>query len=393
MATLYRRGKTWWAYTCSGTKRLRWSLETTDERIARQKLRKIEYQQDTGELELPSHTPIDLFLQAFCEHLETIRSRKAYKNDLSYLRIFFGAVCEALKPGSTTNRRFAPQNPRPVKDQFARLHVRIGTLEELSPGMIDEFITRRIKQDGIANKTANRHREILHVMFNYAIRHHAFRSLNRRFPNPVDAVSRRREAEHQIRHLSLEQIGEQLEALAGNRTIQTMVAVYIYSGLRREEALWLTPKDVDLDNSMIHVRQKEINGEKWKPKTGRNRRVPISTDLQQFIEAYGDVAGKTWYFTTPRGKRWDPDNFSERLRTLNNSAKLEWGCLDFRHTFGSQLAMKGESLFKISELMGNSPDICRRHYAALTPELMRDTVEFGKRLIQSKLRLSVGERA
>ncbi len=38
--------------------------------------------------------------------------------------------------------------------------------------------------------------------------------------------------------------------------------------------------------------------------------------------------------------------------------------------------MKGESLYKISELMGNSPEICRRHYAALVPEKMRDTVEF-----------------
>jgi len=37
--------------------------------------------------------------------------------------------------------------------------------------------------------------------------------------------------------------------------------------------------------------------------------------------------------------------------------------------------MKGESLYKISELMGNSPEICRRHYAALIPEEMRDTVE------------------
>ncbi len=55
--------------------------------------------------------------------------------------------------------------------------------------------------------------------------------------------------------------------------------------------------------------------------------------------------------------------------------------------------MNGESLFKISELMGNSPEICRRHYAALTPELMRDTVEFGKLLGQPKLRLSIGERA
>jgi len=31
---------------------------------------------------------------------------------------------------------------------------------------------------------------------------------------------------------------------------------------------------------------------------------------------------------------------------------------------------------KIAELMGNSPDICRRHYAALVPEEMHDTVEF-----------------
>jgi len=50
--------------------------------------------------------------------------------------------------------------------------------------------------------------------------------------------------------------------------------------------------------------------------------------------------------------------------------------LDFRHTFGSQLAMKGESLYKISKLMGNSPEICSRHYAALIPEEMGDSVEF-----------------
>ena len=38
--------------------------------------------------------------------------------------------------------------------------------------------------------------------------------------------------------------------------------------------------------------------------------------------------------------------------------------------------MKGESLYKISTLMGNSPEICRRHYAALIPEALGDTVEF-----------------
>jgi hypothetical protein len=46
------------------------------------------------------------------------------------------------------------------------------------------------------------------------------------------------------------------------------------------------------------------------------------------------------------------------------------------HIFASRLAMKGESLYKIATLMGNSPEICRRHYAALMPESLVTTVEF-----------------
>jgi integrase len=84
----------------------------------------------------------------------------------------------------------------------------------------------------------------------------------------------------------------------------------------------------------------------------------------------------TWLFPSPAGERSDADNFSSDLRAANAKAKLAWGCLEFRHTFGSQLAMKGESLYKISTLMGNSTEICRRHCAALTPEALGDSVEF-----------------
>jgi site-specific recombinase XerD len=50
--------------------------------------------------------------------------------------------------------------------------------------------------------------------------------------------------------------------------------------------------------------------------------------------------------------------------------------MEYRHTFGSHLAQKGVSFYKISEMMGNSPEICRKHYAALTPQEMHDEVEF-----------------
>ena len=34
------------------------------------------------------------------------------------------------------------------------------------------------------------------------------------------------------------------------------------------------------------------------------------------------------------------------------------------------------SLYKISALMGNLPEICRRHYAVLMPETLVNAVEF-----------------
>jgi integrase len=159
-----------------------------------------------------------------------------------------------------------------------------------------------------------------------------------------------------------------------------MVAVFIYAGLRREEALWLQTEDIDLNAGtygMIRVHAKEIDGRFWQPKTRRNRAVPISRALRSYLDRWTPPASDAgWYFPSPQGKHYDPDHFSQHLRDAQRKTALPFGCLDFRHTFGSQLAMKGESLYKISTLMGNSPEICRRHYAALIPEALADTVEF-----------------
>jgi integrase len=143
----------------------------------------------------------------------------------------------------------------------------------------------------------------------------------------------------------------------------------------------LPPSDVDLSagvHGMLRIRAKTVEGVSWEPKTGQERGVPINSSLRPFLEAYTALvqSGRVWFFPSPKGKRWDPDGFSHRLRDINRAAGLPWSALDFRHTFGSQLAMKGETLFKISALMGNSPEICRRHYAALLPESLVECVEF-----------------
>jgi hypothetical protein len=54
----------------------------------------------------------------------------------------------------------------------------------------------------------------------------------------------------------------------------------------------------------------------------------------------------------------------------------KWTFGIFRHTFGSLLAQKNLSDFKIAGFLGNSPDVVRKHYAELRPEEGHEEVEF-----------------
>ena len=68
--------------------------------------------------------------------------------------------------------------------------------------------------------------------------------------------------------------------------IRAMVSTYIYAGLRREEALWLTKENVDLVIRLIRVKAKTINNEFWQPKTKRNHVVIISNVLYEILSKY-----------------------------------------------------------------------------------------------------------
>lgn len=191
-----------------------------------------------------------------------------------YLREVFGPVCPALQ--ITSRKPSAKMKKRPcniamdkrMKDPV----IEVKYLEQVTTAAVSEFISSHVRSRGIAPKTANRHREILHTLFNWAMKEGGVR-----MPadtNPVSDVKRYKEKAPQIRFLTLKQIDEQLEALQELPQLQTMVALYIYAGLRREEALWLTLDDVDPSSGphgIIRVRAKGMEGESWQPKTSRTR--------------------------------------------------------------------------------------------------------------------------
>jgi len=384
MASLKKRGSAYYIqFYVSGNKQKRVNLRTDSYQVAKEKLRRFESAQASGDdLPLPTRTPIADIVTAYVAHIRTTKTAKSAQTDIYYLRDMFGPICDALKINSRKPSAKAKKKP-PKKDatrSAAAAIIEAECFEAIKTADITTFISAQVARRGLAPKTANRYREILMRLFNWAMEQKNVRMPNDK--NPAAKVERYTEPAPTIRFLTLKQIEEQLDALADDVKYQAMVATLIYAGLRREELLWLTPDDIDWSSGqygLIRVRAKTADDEFWQPKTKVNRAVPVSSRLRHYLDKcrlkHSDGA---WFFPNSVGGRYDPDNFSSDLRELNKAKGLRWTCLEYRHTFGSHLAMKGESLYKISKLMGNSPEICRRHYAALIPEEMGDSVEFAK---------------
>jgi len=369
-----------------GGKIRRKSLRTTSLQIAKEKQRQFE----SGRLQgidnpLPTRTSIPDVMDAYIGHIRAQKASKNVQTLIYYLRTSFGVVGNELT--NTSRRCLAPTQTKrrqPTSNRSSGVRpIEANCFEEITTKAIQDFIDQRVRVDGIAPKTANHYRSIIRRVFNWAMEINWVRMSGDR--NPASSVKPYRVADGAIRFLTLAQIDEQLETLAGHEAIQRIVATAIYAGLRRSELLWLTVEDVHLPagkTGYIQINPKEYRDENWHSKTGTKRVIPISTDLRAHLEGYlpppsdGPCGG--WFFPSPQGKLWDPDNFASDLRALNQGAKLRWTCLDYRHTFGSHLAMQGVSLYKISKMMGNSPEICRRHYAALLPESLEAEVEFRK---------------
>ena len=375
MASLKKRGQTYYIQHYIAGKQHRISLQTSLLQVAKEKVRLYESAQFRGDKNLlPTKTPLAEIVNAFVEHIRTHKTGKSASKDIFYLRQIFGIICPAL---TIVNPRTGKEARKlaPSKDcdkRYKDKTIQAAYVEDITTADISLFISHKVKSRNLAPRTANRYRGILSRFFNWSMKERGVKMPNDK--NPVSEISKHKEKAPQIQFLTLPQIDEQLISLKDYPQLQTMAAMYIYAGLSLD--------DIDLKSGaygIIRVQAKTVNDQYWQPKTKVNRAVPISSTLRYYLDRYNPKPSNgRWYFPSPNGYWYDCDNFSRDLRVANKIAKLKWACLEYRHTFGSQLAMKGESLYKINSLMGNSPEICRRHHAALLPESLTDCVEFGQ---------------
>lgn len=299
--------------------------------------------------------------EAITTYLRFIASENAalhVANKVSMLRRFVGAnrVEKAGGPAKTKRRRL--ENGKVLLDPPAFF---TGTfLDEITPAVVQEFLEGL----GVGRKTMRHYREMFHHFFEVCLKFDLYHPTNWHRPNPMSALPGYASRNRRIVFLSQPQIEEQVAVLADDRGIQMAATLMIYAGLRRAETLWLTRDSIAADLSYLSVlnRRDEESDIESTLKTGE-RTVTILPPLRAALEKYLPLLDGPWIVPNTSGGRWRPDCFSTRLRALNAKAGLTWTCLPYRHTYATQRAAQGWSLFQISKEMGNSAAVVEEYYA------------------------------
>jgi len=149
------------------------------------------------------------------------------------------------------------------------------------------------------------------------------------------------------------------------QTLGFVVHAGFEAGLRKNEIIEARPEWFSVRTNSIRVQKTPT----FRPKDREARSIPLTDVFLKFLEEY-PMEG-TWCIApeVERGKsryRYDFKRpFEIYLGYIGGELKQDLSWMTphiMRHTFGSLLAIAGESLGKISEWMGDDPRVTDRHY-------------------------------
>jgi len=167
-------------------------------------------------------------------------------------------------------------------------------------------------------------------------------------------------------------------------TIRTMILVYYGAGLRLREAMNLARADVDLDRSVLTIRN---------TKFGKTRLVPVGPQLRQILVQYDGTRPKRRpaeapFFATQAGGSVKERTLHGNFRILCDRAgirrtdktRMQPRIHDLRHTFAvhrltswyQQGADVQRLLHHLSVYLGHTHLMCTQVYLSMTPELLRE---------------------
>lgn len=163
---------------------------------------------------------------------------------------------------------------------------------------------------------------------------------------------------------------------------KNLILLTLYTGMRLDEVLNIQYKDIDINERTIIVRNKS----NFKTKTGKIREIPISDFLFTIVQEIREVEANSnilklycpedYLFKNPIGKRYEKNYISKKFKKCLRKAELDekyhFHCL--RHTFLTQLAKKGVSIYLLKEIAGHSSIKTTELYLHTVTDDLREAV-------------------
>jgi integrase len=226
-----------------------------------------------------------------------------------------------------------------------------------------ERMKSELSKEGLAPATVKHCLVLFRQMINKAIIWKLYQDAN-----PVKGVKLPTLQNQRERFLSYEEAQRLLEILYEmDRQIYDMALISFHTGMRAGEILNLRGQDINLVHGFIHIAD---------AKTGHPRKAYMTDAVKEVLLKYS-VAADEYIFKSRSGDRYTevPRNFKKVVDPLfNKNVKDTRQRVTFhslRHTFGSWLALQGESLITIRELLGHKSFAMTQRYTHLMPDQKR----------------------
>lgn len=188
------------------------------------------------------------------------------------------------------------------------------------------------------------------------------------FPKPINQ-------QESVRYLSIKELRKLIENIP-DKEFADLCLFSAYTGLRSGEIIRLKGKDIDDPEGFLRVSMEQKNR--------TEARIPINEPAREILNQYNPSKNEPIFRF--RTVQWISQLFREYA---NNAGLTNKRFHDLRHTFASHLAMKGEDLKSIQELMRHKVISSTMVYAKVSPDHLKkvsNSLNYGPMPVYKKKR-------
>jgi len=353
---VFKRGKNWYAdYTIGGKRKMKSFGQ--HKKMAELFLKDLELKQIRGELQIVE---------------EKITVSEFFQRYIVY--------CRANKSAYTT---YVDERRMRTWERYLK-GCGITKLKDITP-LVVEGLKAQVLARGDSPVTFNKYLELLKSALNKAVEWGLLRENRLRGFKKLKSDRSR-----QVRFLTTEEIKLVLDL--ADEFMRRAILLFLYTGLRRSELVYLEWRDIDFDNDLIYVQSKPEFG--FHPKSYKPRSIPMCGELRTLLLDMPQ-AGRFVFDNGKDQPLHHPNTYYKEIMKIYKKAGIEGANLHtLRHTFASHLIMKGVDPRTVQEYLGHSSIQITEKYSHLSKSHKREAINvlsFGGE-VETKLK-QIGEVA